>query len=101
MKKRIGNIIRIFWYVSYRIFKYLGFRRRLDFPKGWDTLCPLAPYSEGGLLRKDFMELYRKKKITVEEYDQKAVGSFDQEKKHHQFWYRRIAHQQYLKTWWV
>ncbi len=101
MKRFIKNIIRLFWYLPYRILKYLRFGKILNFPIGWDTLCPLAPYSEGGLLRKDFLELYKKKKITTEEYNQKAFGNFISETQSYEFWSRKFFNQEYLKSWWV
>jgi hypothetical protein len=100
MKKFIKNIIRLFWYLPYRILKYLRLGRVLNFPIGWDTLYPLAPYSEGGLLRKDFLELCKKGKITKEEYHQKEFGNFITETQNYEFWNRKFSNQRYLGTWW-
>ena len=101
MKRIIFNLIRLFWYLPYRLLKFLRCGMVLNFPIGWDTLYPLAPYSEGGLLQKDFMELYNKKKITTEEYHQKEFGSYDEEKKTYQFWDRKFSNKKYLKTYWI
>ncbi|MEI7919430.1 MAG: hypothetical protein WCH65_04460 [bacterium] len=101
MKKFMINVIRLLWYLPYRILKFLRFGKVLNFPIGWDTLYPLAPYSEGGILRKDFLELYKKKKISTEDYQQKEFGIYDEEKKHYQFWDRKFSNQKYLKAWFV
>lgn len=101
MKRFIKNIIRLFWYLPYRILKFLRFGKVLRFPTGWDTLCPLAPYSESGLLRKDFLELYKKEKVSTEEYQQKKFGRFITETQHYEFWDRTFRNQESLATWWV
>lgn len=95
------NLCRLFWYGPYRLLKFLRFGKIIGFPIGWDTLYPLAPYSEGGLLRKDFLELYRKKQVTTEEYHQKEFGTFREESKTFEFWKRKFANQEYLALWWV
>jgi hypothetical protein len=61
----------------------------------------LSPYSEGGLLRKDFLELYKKGKITTEEYQQKEFGNYDEVEQYFQFWERKFSNQKYLKKWFV
>jgi len=91
--------MRLFWYLPYRTLKFLRFGKILNIPIGWDTLFPLSPYSEGGLLRKDFLELYKKGKITTEEYQQKEFGNYDGQ--HFQFWERKFFNQEYLKKWFV
>jgi hypothetical protein len=85
MKRIIFNLMRLFWYIPYRILKALRFGKVLNIPIGWDTLYPLSPYSEGGLLRKDFLELYKKRKVTTEEYKQKEFGNYDQKTQQYQF----------------
>jgi hypothetical protein len=37
--------------------------RVINFPIGWDTLHPLAPYSYGGTPRKEFLRLYYQKGV--------------------------------------
>lgn len=102
MKNFEKNLWRLLWYLPYRFLKFIRiFEKTLRFPIGWDTLYPFAPYSEGGLLRKDFLQLYNKKKITTEEYHQKEFGSYDEAKKNFQFWDRKFSNQEYLKTCWV
>lgn len=49
MKKCIKNLLRLIWYIPYRLLKFLRLGKVLHVPIGWDTLYPLAPYSEGGL----------------------------------------------------
>jgi hypothetical protein len=93
--------MRLFWYLPYRTLKALRFGKVLNFPIGWDTLFPLSPYSEGGLLRKDFLELYKKGKITTEEYQQKEFGNYDEVEQYFQFWERKFSNQKYLKKWFV
>lgn len=101
MKKIIFNLIRLFWYLPYRTLKVLRFGKVLNFASGWDTLIPLSPYSEGGLLRKDFLELYKKVEVTTEEYNKKEFGDYDEVKQHYQFWDRKFSNQEYLKKWFV
>jgi len=101
MKKFIKNLIRLFWYIPYRILKYLRFGKVLYVPIGWDTLFPLAPYSEGGLLRKDFLELCKRYKISTAEYHEKKFGKLNRETNTYEFWTRVSLNQEYLQTWWV
>jgi hypothetical protein len=101
MKRIILNLMRLFWYLPYRILKFLRFGIVLNISIGWDTLIPLSPYSEGGLLRKDFLELYKKSEVTTEEYQQKEYGNFDEVTQHYQFWDRKFSNQEYLKKWFV
>lgn len=101
MKKCIKNLLRLIWYIPYRLLKFLRLGRVLHVPIGWNTLYPLAPYSEGGLLRKDFLELYRKGKVTTEEYQEKEFGKYIEETQTFEFWERRIANQEYLAHWWI
>lgn len=101
VKNVIKNVWRWVWYIPYRILKFLGFGKVLCIPIGWDTLYPLAPYSEGGLLKKDFLELYKKGKVTTEEYQAKEYGKYDEEARKFEFWERKYTSQEYLKSWWV
>ncbi|MEI6673209.1 MAG: hypothetical protein WCL02_08085 [bacterium] len=101
MKKFIKNLIRLLWYIPYRILKFLRCGRVLYIPIGWDTLYPLAPYSEGGIPRKDFLELYRKGKITTEEYHEKEYGKWDEIANHYEFWQRKYEYQTYLAKCWI
>jgi len=101
MKRFIKNVIRLFWYLPYRMLKFLRFGMVLNIPIGWDTLCPLAPYSEGGLLRKDFLELCKKKTVSTEDYQQKAFGNLIKGTDSYEFWERKFANQKYLATWFV
>jgi hypothetical protein len=95
------NLLRLFWYIPYRILKFLKFGRTLYISNGWDTLYPLAPYSEGGLLKKDFLILYKKDEVTSEEYSEKQFGKWDDLKAHYEFWERAFSYQDYLKKWWI
>ena len=47
----------------------------INYPIGWDTLHPFAPYSYGGCARKKFLALYRRKSVTTEEYYHALYGS--------------------------
>lgn len=101
MKKIGTNLLRLVWYGLYRLLKLLGCGKVITIPIGWDTLFPLAPYSEGGLLRKDFLELYRKGELTTEEYQEKEFGKFIEETQTFEFWKRKFANQEYLAHWWI
>lgn len=101
MKNFIKNLIRLFWYIPYRILKILRCGRVVNISIGWDTLYPLAPCSEGGMPRKDFLELYRKEKVTKEEYLEKKFGNWEEENNHFQFWARVFFNQEYIAKWWI
>lgn len=101
MKKIGTNLLRLIWYAPYRLLKFLRLGKVLNVPIGWDTLYPLAHYSEGGLLRKDFLELYRKGEVTTEEYHEKGFGKFIEETQTFEFWKRKFANQEYLTHWWI
>ena len=72
--KKIFKIFKIFTEIGTFLFKvcYLLFiqfvfpRKILYFTGGWDTLHPFAAYSYGGVPRKKFLVLYRKKKKGIE-----------------------------------
>jgi hypothetical protein len=61
--------IRLFWRSS----------ERLQHGGGHDTIYPLLPYSSGGVRRKDFEDLYEKKKdghvVTSNDYFNYLYGS--------------------------
>lgn len=71
-----GFLFKILYYLFIQFFLR---EKVLNFAHGWDTLNPFAPYSYGGLHRKDFLTLYRKmkqgNKISRDEYTLFEYGS--------------------------
>jgi hypothetical protein len=73
----IQFLSRLFFWIL-RIF--LPTEKVLNFPHGWDTLNIFAPYSFGGVPRKEFLRLYNEsmsRKISSNEYVIAEYGSLN------------------------
>jgi len=95
MKRIIKNLLRLFWYIPYRILKLFRIGTVLTIPHGWDTIYPLAPCSEGGIIRKDFEIFLKMNKETKKvEFDDKKWG------KSRELFLEVMNRQETLKSWW-
>ena len=82
MEKKMSPIYFFLFKIFYYSFlKFLYIQKVLMFINGWDTLNPFAPHSYGGVPRKKFLVLYRKKRnsieITQDEYNRAKWGSLN------------------------
>lgn len=78
MKKLIAILqffSRVFFWILGLLFPI---DKVLNFQHGWDTLNIFAPYSFGGVPKKDFLRLHeesKKRKISSNEYTKVEYGS--------------------------
>jgi hypothetical protein len=82
--KKLIVILQFFSRVFFWILGlFLPIEKVLKIPHGCDTLNIFAPYSFGGVPKKDFLRLYKEsktRKITSNEYTQVEYGSLRPDK---------------------